>query len=304
MNRVLFFKQAGKDMSADFTIRKNYRNDDCLRSSFNRLAEKTFNLNFENWYQNGFWNDDYNPYSVVMDGNVVSNVSVNRIDMMWGGEKKRLIQLGTVMTSEEYRGRGLIRTLMEEIERDYSGKCDGMFLFANDSVLDLYPRFGLQKADEYQYGKTVSNTSERSVINISMREKHNREVVMEAIRHNRSFYGFDMTDNIGLYMFYLSQFMEDNVYYSEKLKAYIAAQEDDDELFLHAVFAANPISLDEAIRAFGKSVRKVKLGFVPDKKEQYECSLLKEEDTTLFVKGKVLESFSDRKLLFPMLSRA
>lgn len=291
-------------MNKDFTVRKNYRDNDCLRSSFNRLAEKTFDLNFENWYQNGFWNNDYNPYSVVIDGNVVSNVSVNRIDMMWDGEKKRLIQLGTVMTSEEYRGRGLIRTLMEEIERDYSGKCDGMFLFANDSVLDLYPRFGFRKADEYQYGKTVSNTLERSVINIPMQEKRNREAVMEAISQNKSFYGFDMTDNIGLYMFYLSQFMEDNVYYSEKLKAYIAAQEEDGELFLYAVFAANPISLDDVISAFGESVRKVKLGFVPDNKKQYECNPLKEEDTTLFVKGEILESFSDRKLLFPTLSHA
>lgn len=291
-------------MNTDLIIRKKYRDDDCLRTSFNRLAEETFGLNFENWYQNGYWTDDYNPYSIVIDGNVAANVSVNLIDMMWNGEKKRLIQLGTVMTSEEYRGRGLIRVLMEEIERDYSGKCDGMFLFANDSVLDLYPKFGFRKAEEYQYGKTVSNMSERTVVNISMQEKYNRIALTEAISQNRTFYGFDMTDNIGLYMFYLSQFMKDNVYYSEKLKAYIAAQEEDDELFLYAVFAANQIPLDEVIRAFGKSVRKVKLGFVPDQKDQYECRLFKEEDTTLFVKGELLESFSDWKLLFPTLSHA
>ena len=41
-----------------YEIVKNYRHDARLRASCNALAEKTFGLNFENWYQNGFWNDN------------------------------------------------------------------------------------------------------------------------------------------------------------------------------------------------------------------------------------------------------
>ena len=37
------------DGTKDFCIEKNYRNNDALRASFNRLAEKTFGLKFENW---------------------------------------------------------------------------------------------------------------------------------------------------------------------------------------------------------------------------------------------------------------
>ena len=51
-------------------IIKGYRNDDALRGSFDRLAQRTFDLAFEDWYQNGFWGDDYIPYSVVIDGAV------------------------------------------------------------------------------------------------------------------------------------------------------------------------------------------------------------------------------------------
>ena len=51
-----------KNEIKNFHIEKNYRNNDALRASFNRLAEKTFGLNFENWYQNGFWQDNYIPY--------------------------------------------------------------------------------------------------------------------------------------------------------------------------------------------------------------------------------------------------
>lgn len=285
-------------------IRKNYRNDDALRGSFNRLAEETFGLNFENWYQNGYWSDNYNPYSVVIDGQIAANISVNRINMMWDGQKKLLIQLGTVMTAKKYRNQGMIRALMEEIEKDYSGKCDGMFLFANDSVLDLYPKFGFQKAEEYQYGRLVTGTSERTVVNVPMQEKGSRDALLKAIEGSQAFYGFDMIENSGLYMFYLSQFMQENVYYAENLHAYIAAEEEGSELFLHAVFAKKQIPLEDVVKAFGETVRKVKFGFVPDQKDSYECSPLKEEDTTLFVKGELLETFSDRKLCFPTLSYA
>ncbi|MFQ6958723.1 hypothetical protein [Clostridium sp. D5] len=41
-----------------------------------------------------------------------------------------------------------------------------------------------------------------------------------------------------------------------------------------------------------------------DEKEKYECKLLKEENTTLFVKGKGFIDFSDIHLMFPTLSHA
>ena len=62
-------------------IRHAYRDNKELRDSFNELADKVFGLNFEGWYQNGFWKDAYDTYSVIEDGKVVSNISVNRCDM-------------------------------------------------------------------------------------------------------------------------------------------------------------------------------------------------------------------------------
>ena len=82
-------------------IENNYRENENLRRSFNARAEKVFGLNFENWYKNGFWKDNYIPYSVIEDGKVVSNVSVNRCDMNYDGRIVKLIQLGTIMTDPD-----------------------------------------------------------------------------------------------------------------------------------------------------------------------------------------------------------
>ena len=68
------------------SIEINYRDNDALRASFNELVGKVFGLSFENWYQNGFWKNNYIPYSVVIDGKVVANVSVNRCDVNYNGE--------------------------------------------------------------------------------------------------------------------------------------------------------------------------------------------------------------------------
>ena len=103
-----------------FALKKDYKENEPLRASFNALAKRTFGLDFEDWYQNGYWRENYIPYSMVCDENVAANVSVNLTDMLMNGEVKRLIQLGTVMTDEAFRGQGLIRGLMEEIEKDYA----------------------------------------------------------------------------------------------------------------------------------------------------------------------------------------
>lgn len=126
-------------------IVKDYRDDPARRASFNALASATFGLNFEGWYRNGFWGDAYNPYSVEKDGRIVANVSLNRTAMIIGGVRRQLYQLGTVMTDPAYRNRGYIRAIMAEIDRDIAD-ADGVYLFANDSVLEFYPRFGFAPA--------------------------------------------------------------------------------------------------------------------------------------------------------------
>lgn len=54
--------------------------DDKYRMSFNALTEKIFGFNFEQWYQDGYWKNQYIPYSLMDGDKVVSNVSVNIMD--------------------------------------------------------------------------------------------------------------------------------------------------------------------------------------------------------------------------------
>lgn len=287
----------------NYFIQKNCRDNEILRKSFNALAQKTFGLDFEEWYQNGYWRENYIPYSIT-DGNfILSNVSVNPMTFDDHGIKRRYIQLGTVMTEESHRHQGLCRLLMEEIFRDF-GDADGIYLFANDSVLDFYPKFGFRKAREYQYTKSVNIDKEASSIPMPMKTKAERMILEQAIQNSVSCSAFEMKSNVGLIMFYITGFMKDCVYYIPPQNAYAVGEIEKATLTLHCVFSPKPIQLDEIIRAFGRDIRTVVLGFTPIDKEGYTKSQLQEEDTTLFVKGAAFDSFEQEEKMFPLLSHA
>lgn len=284
-------------------IVKGYRADDALRRSFDALAQRTFGLTFEDWYQNGFWGDDYVPYSVVVDGAVAANVSVNRTDFVLDGEKKRFIQLGTVMTDERYRGRGMIRRLMAEVEHDCAGKADGVYLFANDTVLDFYPKFGFCRAAEVRYARALEPCGAASAVRVPMRDRDSWDRLTAVIRSSAPCSRFSLCGNTGLPLFYVSKFMQDCVYRVAP-DTYAVAELKDGVLRLYAVYAEKQPAPEAVARAFGGAVRRVQLGFTPLDTTGWEAETVHEDDTTLFVRGAGFRDFERRGLMFPVLAHA
>lgn len=283
---------------------KNYRENKELRDSFNKLAEATFGLNFENWYQNGYWRENYIPYSIVEDGKVVSNVSVNHTKMMIDGNVKFFIQLGTVMTYEEYRNRGYVRKLMEEVMNDYKDIVDGIYLFANDTVCEFYPKFGFEIGKEYQYSKELYNDKANQFVKHIMKGKEDWNALERVMNANICHGKMDMIENNDLIMFYATQFMAEDVYYHEETDTYIIAEIEEDRAFVHNVCSSTLDNLEAVLELLGKDIKYVTFGFVPLNPEKYQKKELKEEDTTFFIKGKELKKIEEEYLRIPSLSHA
>lgn len=285
------------------TFISDYRDDRELRTSFEELAKRTFGIDFEEWYQQGYWGEAYRPYSLMDGRKIISNVSVNKMPFTLCGQRKLFLQLGTVMTDTDYRGQGLNRKLLERVMEEYKNTCDGIYLFANDSVLDYYPKFGFQKAVEYRYSKTVRNTGSREAVIWPLSRREDYDSVEKIIRRAVKSSLFEM-DNIGLTMFYLTYFMKNSLYYIRSLNTYVIAEEEAGVLFLHQVISEGEVELEEVIGAFGDGIKKVVLGFVPQAPGGFERDVLKEEDTTLFIFGDGWDEFKREGLRFPTLSHA
>lgn len=281
-----------------------YRDNKTLRDSFNALAEQTFDgLNFEGWYQNGFWGGNYDPYSIVEDGRVVANVSVNRCDLEIGGKRHRILQLGTVMTDPDYRGRGLGRAIMEALEPELK-KADGVYLFGNDGVVDYYPKFGFRPGVEMEYRKSVSQTGPNRAKQVRMDGPAAWEILAKAMETSTFREGCKMVGNPELIFFYVSQFMQEAVWHIPGLNAWAVAELEEGNLNICNIFADSSVTVDDVIAAFGSEVRSVSLGFAPGSREGWEISELREEDCNFFVRGEIFAAFEAGKLRIPSLSHA
>ena len=284
-----------------YQVRIGYQYEEKLRHSFNELAQKTFGINFEEWYQKGCWKEQYVPYSIVIDNKVIANVSISHMDFIWDGSKRHLIQIGTVMTDEDYRGRGYSRILLEQILKEYKEK-HGIYLFANNSVLEFYPKFGFQRAKEYQYVKGVEIQQEPTALKYEINGMEGaKQFLNEINKMEDSSYIESKNDELLLFCFLSG--MSENIYYISELKTYAIAEIGGSELLLHAVYSDGPVSLEAVFQAFGSGITSVTLGFKPKFEDGFSIEQYHGEDT-LFVMGKPWSDWNDHMKMFPTLSHA
>lgn len=175
----------------------NIRDNEQIRRSFNELAQKTFELSFEQWYQNEYWGDSYIPHVLLDNGRVIANASVNIINTVWQNKSKCYIQLGTVMTDPEYRNKGLASFLLNIIIAEWEAKCDAIYLFANDSVLDFYPKFGFVAANEYQSEMTIKKLP-GAVRKLDMSAVQDRELLLSKYAQSNPFSALPMVEVWGI----------------------------------------------------------------------------------------------------------
>ncbi len=295
-----FFEVNGKQ----YVLATDFKHNSNLRSGFNELTMKTYRFDFEHWYQNGYWKEQYIPYSLLDGDKVIANISVNLIDFYVLGEKKRYVQIGTVMTDNDYRRQGLSRLLMEIIISEWERKCDLIYLFANDSVINFYPKFGFAPTAEYQYSKQVTKkVGKNNFRKIDVDNIIDRNLLFDTVSNTIPYSKIAMINNPYLVMFNCTSFLKNSIYYLSDYEVIAVAQLDKGRLYLQDIFSSQSISIDKVINSLiSMDTIKVILGFVPEEVDSYDVNLLKEEDTTLFVKA--IKDELPKNIMFPILSRA
>ncbi|MBK3497016.1 GNAT family N-acetyltransferase [Viridibacillus sp. YIM B01967] len=292
----------------DYKLISHFKHNNELRNSFNLLTQQVFHFDFEKWYKSGYWEDNCLLYSLLDIDRIVSHITVNIIDFIVLGEKKRFIQLGTVMTDEHYRNKGLSRVLLEKVLTEWENKCDMIYLYANDSVLDFYPKFGFVPVDEYQASiKNSKIKSPYSVRKMDIDHVSDLNLLFEKAKEAVSLFKLSMQDNAGLIMFYCNYFdlysLKENLFYIEDFQAIAVAEYVDDTLILYDILATQKIEIEDVIYTLAtEQTKNVILRFMPINNENYEVSIFKEEDSTLMVMADKSELFKNNKLIFPMLS--
>ena len=285
-----------------------YQKEKKWRDSFNLLTQKTYRFDFERWYQGGYWEDNCILYSLADGDKVVANVTVNVIDFRVLGLEKTFVQLGTVMTDPEYKKQGLSRLLMEKVMLDWQDKCELIYLFANDAVLDFYPKFGFIVVNEYQARYRLKAAGKRHAFRtMDMEDVNDRDLLFHTAQKAVPLFKISMKDNAGLVMFYAHYFdlfsVRDFLYYVADLKAVVLAEYEGETMILYDILAPENVDIKTIIDTMAlENTREVYLRFMPENPDDYEISLYKEDNSTLFVQAAGSSWFEDDQLIFPLLS--
>lgn len=241
-----------------FEFARGYMDDDTLRHALNRLTNDIYGFDFEVWYLEGGYKGAYVPFTLFEGGEAVANASANIMEFAYRGGVTRLVQIGTVMTRREYRGRGLARGLIERILRAYERECEGFYLFANDTATGFYDKLGFLCGEQYEYAPVspparVEGDFERVGADA-------RDAYLRALAGACANSGFASL-NTGLNMFYTRDMAD--AYYSRKLDAYAFASVENGVMYLDEIVCARPVSALDVIERLGLEYDNAVLRFTP-----------------------------------------
>jgi len=286
---------------------RDYMQNAAARAALGALTQAAFGFDFEAWAARGFCaRGAYVPYSFEEDGRILSNVSVNRMEFCLNGEKRRWIQLGTVATREDMRGRGLARRLVEIALADSMDGCDGVYLFANPEAAGFYEKCGFTRGIEYRSFPRAEARADTNVRFVPVNPKDERALAayQRAVRETKPYAALWQENGFGLAMFYTMN--AENAYYCAEMDAYAVVEDG----CLNAVFARNMPPLRAVLAALAASENvetPTVIGFTPRAEDADAC--VREmwdggDDYRLYGRGRVLEEIAANQLCFPALSHA
>jgi GNAT superfamily N-acetyltransferase len=256
--------------------------------AFLRYVPKVFpSASFRRWYELGAWDESYQTFSIVEDGEVIANASVQRMHLVLGGRRLRGWQLGAVGTLPAHRGRGLQRELIPRII-ELTAPDDLVFLFANHTVTQFYPRFGFGPLTErwFRAEFPFAPSAERAQTLRLDRDKDRALLARVAAQALPVTARFGAEDYGTVLLWYWANFYADNFHYLADQDAIVVSEEEEGLLRVVDVLAAGRVDLRRCLpRIANAPVSRVEFGFTPDIYWPDAVPGPQYDDSPLFVRG-------------------
>jgi GNAT superfamily N-acetyltransferase len=283
-------------------MHQNYRNIEWLREAFFEFTPKAlYGADFRPWYTMGGWNDRYIPYSFVDQTTMLANVSISTMELLINGKKKRGIQFATVGTLPEYRNQGLARELMEQVLAAYEASTDLFFLFANDTVLDFYPKFGFTRVEETIFSAAVSSiTPQVKARKLNVATIADRKLIENLVEERMPVTEvFGALDYWHILLFYLPHY---SLWYLEQEHVLVIATIEEGSLHVYDIISKQAFSFRQILPFIvEKPVSTVYFYFTPDKIDLPALPSHPYSESPLFVRGEF--PLKGQPFKFPLLAQ-
>jgi len=239
----------------------NNHNNPEYEALFDDLIQEVFGFSFELWLEQKLWDERYESYSIIHNDRMLSNLCIYKADMISQGQKYQAIQFGAVCTRKSEQGKGLSRLLMEHVLNIY--KDTPAFLFANQSVIDFYPRFGFKQVQTHRPTiKTTINNDPTKAKKLDANDPIVKNTIFNRAGHSGI---LDCLNTESIQMFHMLMGYPDDIYSLPKHEAIIVAQQNGTELFIADVISRKPVTFEQIKPELPfNDIEKIEFGFCPD----------------------------------------
>lgn len=269
-----------------------------FKRQYNDLVLEVFGFSFEKWFELNVWDENYEVYSIFQEERIISNVGVYKMKMIVNGIDKEFIQIGAVATRIEDRGKGLSRKIMEHIFKIYPNT--PAWLWANDSVLNFYPKFDFVPTSEKQpYIKVNLQRNNKSLIRMEITDSKINDYLKNKKRFSNV---LDCKNHFAINWFHLINIHHKDIYEIPELDLMLVIKQMERTLMIYDIIGEKPVDFSEILTHLSfEGVDTIKFGFNPEWLD-LECSFedVKVENSTLFVRGGI---DLDKNYIIPRLIR-
>ena len=217
----------------------------------------------------------------------------------------KALQIGTVMTHPDYRGRGLGASLMTTVLAEHEGDYDFVYLFGDASALSFYPKFGFTKLEESQFslvvnpGKVNSGPLRKLDLNSSTDRSLFERVTTARAAVSQT---LGVVNDQHLLLFYGLLALPNNLYYLDDQDALVIYRVKENTLHLFDVISPQAVSLEAVLeRILTAEVTLVRFHFTPDLENWDVLCEPMQTDDALFVKPAITVT---KPFTFPYTSHA
>ncbi len=254
-----------------------YQKDDQKRKALNDLMESTFHFSFEPWFQTGYWNDDYKPYSLFEGNQLIANIGAYKMDLVLGRRHYKALQIGAVTSAEAYRGKHRVSILFATLFRE-NPDVDFFFLYSEENAVRFYPRFGFVQKKAYFTEKEITQNQEFSFRKLDY-EKDYAQIERMA-KYGTSAARLRMQNDVPLRFFCLP-FYKSQYYFDESRSVMVVAQKENEKYIINEIWSMNPVDTETVVGSLIQEEKAlVSFHFLP----HISGGTMVEDPTPLFVR--------------------
>ncbi len=273
-------------MDRELELVENYKSNKLLVDEFIKFTDHIFpSISFKKWVEKNLWPGNYIPFSLMKDGRIISNVCISEMVVFINGKSQKSIQFSAVGTLPEYRGKGLSKKLMQHVLERFQNTHQFFFLYANDSVIDYYPKFGFRKLIEHKFllnrhFKKIGDDARR----LDLNNAEDYKLITDLLANRKPLTKiFGAEEYSFITMWHLYNIFFDDCYYLDDENLIIIMKIKGSELHLYEIiFQEKFMPTDIIPKIIPNDTERIYFYFPPDQIE-FDYDIAVKEDTMLYV---------------------